>query len=88
MASISTHLHRRPYQVAVTNDPRQLFRKWDHLGTYYAPTHRSAAAAAYKGGGSLTDLDCEAKQRTEIHATAKCRALFRSSCGLFISVGF
>lgn len=46
-AQISTHLNDKPFQVAVTNDPKLPLRKWDHKGTCYA---KSAKSAAFKYG--------------------------------------
>lgn len=45
MTSVSTHLHRKPYQVATARDPTLPFRKWDRLGTHWDVT---ALNAAYK----------------------------------------
>lgn len=53
MIPISTHLHAKPYQVATTTDTSLPFRKWDHRGTFWAPSHRSAAYDAVDGHGDI-----------------------------------
>ena len=45
MASISNHLHVKPYQIAVTNDKTLPIRKWNHLGTFWDV---SAISAIYQ----------------------------------------
>jgi hypothetical protein len=66
----------KPYQVASTTDPSLPYRKWNHHGTCYAPTHRSAAYNTYKGNGDIID------ELTGSHGV-----IFRFSCGLSVSVG-
>lgn len=36
MSHISSHLHVKPFQVAVTSDPKLPVRKWNHKGTLWA----------------------------------------------------
>ena len=47
MAAISTHLHHKPYQVAISKIRYAELRKWNHLGTTHCESH---ATAAYKHG--------------------------------------
>lgn len=75
MIPISTHLHLKAYQVATTTNPDLPYRKWDHLGTVYAVTHRSAALNIYKGEGEIVD-----------ERTTRDSVVFVFSCGMFISV--
>lgn len=75
MAAISTHLHVRPYQVAVTTDPALPYDKWKQLGINYAPTHRSAAYAVYKGDGDIVG-----------ESTGFMGVVFLFSCGLSVQV--
>lgn len=75
MAAISTHLHDKPYQVATTMDPAKPHRKWDHRGTHYAPSHRSAAYNAYKGDGDIVS-----------ESTGAVGVVYLFSCGLSVQV--
>lgn len=77
MIPISEHLHDRPYQVATTTDPSLPFRKWNHRGTFYAPTHLSAAFKA------LTDEDGTVD---EADTTVHPGIVFRTSSGLYFHV--
>jgi hypothetical protein len=46
MAAISTHLNQKAYQIAVTRDFSLPLRKWDHKGTCWAVSARSAVYIA------------------------------------------
>lgn len=46
---ISTHLHLKPWQVAISRDSSLLIRKWNHIGTHW---HVSALSAVYAIGGA------------------------------------
>jgi hypothetical protein len=43
MAAISTHLHNRRFQVAISENKDLPLRKWNHIGTVEAVTSISAA---------------------------------------------
>lgn len=43
----------RDYQVAVSNDPQTPARKWTCLGTFTAPSHKSAAYDAHQHKGTV-----------------------------------
>jgi hypothetical protein len=43
MAHTSSHLHVKPFQVAVTSDPKLPVRKWHHRGTLWAVSSLDAA---------------------------------------------
>ena len=75
MAAISTHLHDKPYLVATTTKPDLIHRKWNHLGTLQAPSHRAAAYAAYKETGDIVG------QSNNVHGV-----VYLFSCGLSICV--
>ena len=80
MASISTHLHKKPYQVAVSNDRFLEFRKWNHLGTIYDVSHESAAYTACRGrfpGDVVTE-----------HPGKNGGVIFEFPGDVFIHVGF
>ena len=47
---ISTHLNAKPWQVSIVPEDRSLpFRKWNHLGTIWAVSAKSAAFRVGKG---------------------------------------
>lgn len=46
-------MNENPYQVAVSSDKSLPHRKWNHLGTVWAVSHRSAAYASGKGSGDV-----------------------------------
>ncbi len=73
MASVSSHLHTRPYRVATTTEPSQPFRKWDHIGIRHAVSHRSAAFLATEG-----DIVGESSGEQGV--------VFEFSTGLFVQV--
>jgi hypothetical protein len=39
---ISIHLNHKPFQVAVSTDPTLPLRKWNHIGTVWHVSSRSA----------------------------------------------
>ena len=57
-AEISRHLHEKPWQVATSEDSSLPIRKWDHLGTVWAVSAKSAAyqARADKKGDIVRTL--------------------------------
>lgn len=75
MAAISTHLHRKPFQVAVSADMELEFRKWNHLGTRWDVSPRNVA---HKVGEGAVLAE---------HARHG-RLVFSFSTGQFVSVGF
>lgn len=55
MAAISMHLYTRPYQVSTSPDRTLPHRKWHHLGTKHAVSHRSAAFLADAEGSIVRE---------------------------------
>lgn len=55
MAAISEHLMPRRYSVSISTDRALPYRKWNHLGSFYAPTARSAAYKAHEKGYIVVD---------------------------------
>ena len=80
-ADISSHLHSKPFQVAITTDKTLPLRKWNHIGVVQAPSSKSAAYNAYNGSGDITE-------EFSIHpSTERSGTVYKFSTGEFIFVG-
>lgn len=49
-------MHHNGYQVAQSNDMTLLPRKWNYVGTFWSPSHLSAAYAFRATVGVLGDM--------------------------------
>lgn len=65
------------YQVAVSSNMSLAHRKWTHLGTVLAVSHRSAAYASGKGHG---DVMAEHQDKHGV--------VFEFTGSVFVKVGF
>jgi hypothetical protein len=75
MAAISTHLHHKPFQVAVAADKALPLRKWNHLGTLGAVSSREAAYRAGVPGNIIRE-------------SASAHGIVYEFLGGFVHVGF
>ena len=73
---ISSHLAPKPWQVALSIDPKLLFRKWNHIGTIWAVSSISAAYQARKADGDIV----------QTLAGYEGGAIFKFPDGMFIHV--
>ena len=70
-------MKQNPYQVAVSADKGSPHRKWTHLGTVWAESHRSAAYASGKGSGDVV------AEHPDEHGV-----VFEFPDSVFVKVGF
>lgn len=74
---ISTHLHTKPYQVAISEDRHLPLRKWNHIGTIHEVSHRVAACVARKFVSEITGTH-----------NSLSGIIFEFADGVFVHVGF
>lgn len=74
---ITSHLQNKPFQVATSIDRNLPIRKWNHIGTVWSVSSKTAAYDAYEGCGVLVN-----------ESTGEGgRGVYEFSDGILVSVG-